>query len=436
MRESTERMRGLPLVGRALTCFLCLALGEIARGGDGVASLELAELLAIARADNPAIRAARARAGAMQQRPVQEGTLPDPMLGVRFHNETFDEITWGDSEFSYLELALEQEIPFPGKLGLREQIASREAGRERAMRDATELMVLSEVASRYHEIALIERTTAILRESDAALDLIVRQASARYGVGMAAQQDVLRASLERGALRERMTMLEQKRAVAGAALGALLGRPSDDSLPGRFDFVAPAPIEPLADLVERLRDRAPELRAAQEGVLRSDAALDLARRDYFPDFALMGAYMNKQGLAAEWELGVRVNVPLYFWRRQRAAVTEQRLAKRAAERTRDGERLDLEARLRELHAMAETSGRLVELYDGSLIPQASLTLESARASYEVGSVDLLTTLNAFTALLEYRIRDAEEKTSQKRARAEIAPLIGETPLGERIGGVP
>ena len=429
-------MRILLLVGRALSCCVCLALGGAARAADSVPSLELAELLAVARADNPAIRSAQARAGAMQQRPIQEGTLPDPMLGVRFHNETFDEITWGDSEFSFLELALEQEIPFPGKLGLREQIASREAEREGAMRDATELMVLSEVASRYHELALVDRTTEILRESDGALDRIVRQAAARYSVGTVAQQDVLRASLERGALRERITMLEQKRAAAGAALSALLGRASDDPLAGRFEFLETAPLEPLSELVKRLRERAPELRAAQEDVLRSDAALSLARRDYFPDFALMGAYMNKQGLAAEWELGIRVSVPLYFWRRQRAAVIEQRLEKRAAERAREGERLDLEARLRELHAMAETSGRLVDLYDGSLIPQAALTLESARASYEVGSVDLLSTLNAFTALLEYRIRDAEEKTSQKRARAEIAPLVGETPLGERIGGAP
>ncbi len=399
-------------------------------------TLDLAQLLAAARADNPAIRSAGAKTAAMQQRPIQEGTLPDPMLGVRFHNESFDSITWGDSEFSYLELALEQEVPFPGKLGLREQIATREADRERAMRDAVELMVLSEVASRYHELALIDRTTEILRESGGALDLIMRQAAARYSVGAAAQQDVLRASLELGGLRERVTMLEQRRAAADAALSALLGRSADDPLAGRFEFLAAASLEPLSELVQRLRERAPELRAAQEDVLRSDAALDLARRDYFPDFSLMGAYMNKQGLVAEWELGVRVTVPLYFWRRQRAAVTEQRLAKRAAERARDGERLDLEARLRELHAMAETSGRLVDLYDGSLIPQAALTLESARASYEVGSVDLLTTLNAFTALLEYRIRDAEEKTSQKRARAEIAPLIGETPLGERIGGAP
>jgi outer membrane protein TolC len=232
-------------------------------------------------------------------------------------------------------------------------------------------------------------------------------------------------------------MLEQKRAAASAALGALLGRASDEPLSGQFDFTAPAPLEPLSDLVQRLRERAPELRAAQEDVLRSDAAVDLARRDYFPDFALMGAYMNKNGLLAEWELGVRVTVPLYFWRRQRAAVTEQRLAKRAAERARDGERLDLEARLRELHAMAETSARprrrlrrLADLRQGLAHARIGARLARGRERRSPHDVERL------HGAARVPIRDAEEQTSQKRARAEIGPLIGETPLGERIGGPP
>jgi outer membrane protein TolC len=372
----------------------------------------------------------------MEQRPSQEGALPDPMVGLRYHNESFDRLTLGDSEFSYVELSLEQEVPFPGKLGLRQLIATREAERERAMRDATILMVLADTASRYHELALIERTTELLNESGAVLDLIVRQAAARYGVGEATQQDVLRASLERSALEERVTMLEQKRVAAESALNALLGRSAASPIKEQFVFTPPAPLEPLDQLELRLRDRAPDLRAAQEEVQRSDAALGLAERGYFPDFSLMGAYMNKDGLVPEWELGVRLTVPLYYWQRQRAAVTEQRQTKRAAEHARDGERLQLEARLRELHAMASTSGRLVDLYDHALIPEAMRTLESARASYEVGRVDLLTTLSAFTALLEYRIRAAEEQTNIKRARAEIGPLIGETPLGESLASAP
>jgi hypothetical protein len=73
---------------------------------------------------------------------------------------------------------------------------------------------------------------------------------------------------------------------------------------------------------------------------------------------------------------------------------------------------------------------------GELIPQAQSTLASARASYAVGRVDFLTTLSAFVSLLEYRLREVEERGNLWRALAEIAPLVGETPLGEPIGGPP
>lgn len=423
--RAVARLAGLV----SLSLGLCLESGA-AEPADGPVSL--VETLAAARANSPEIRAADERVAAMGERPIQEATLPDPMIGVRYHNESFDKITLGESEFSYVELSAEQEVPFPGKLGLRERMAMREFDRERAMRDATVLMVLAETAAGYHELAMLERTLELLRENERVLDLIVRQAAARYAVGEVAQQDVLRASLERSALEERVTMAEQKRASARARLNALLGRAPATEFAGPLELTAPAPLEPIDELEVRLRERAPELRAAEEDVERSSAALDLAHRDFFPDFALMGAYMNKDGLEPEWELGVRVTVPLYFWRRQRAAVVEQERSKRAAEHTRDRERLSLEARLRELHAMAASAGRLAVLYGDSLIPSATATLASARASYEVGRVDLLTVLNAFTALLEYRIREVEERATQKSARAEIGPLIGETPLGERL----
>ena len=68
--------------------------------------------------------------------------------------------------------------------------------------------------------------------------------------------------------------------------------------------------------------------------------------------------------------------------------------------------------------------------------QAALTLESARASYGVGRVDVLTTLTAFSALLEYRLRRTEESGNLWRALAEIGPVVGETPLGEPLGSGP
>jgi outer membrane protein TolC len=398
------------------------------------ARLTLDWALERARERNPDVQAAQARYLAMRERPSQAGALPDPELGLRYHNEDWG-TTFGDSEFSFFEVAAEQEVPFPGKLGLRERIALREAERERAMRDMTLLMVLSEVATTHADLAAVERSGEILRENQRVLELIVEQAAARYAVGEAVQPDVLRAAQERGVLEERLTMLARRRAALRAALAARLDL-GEAGLPPTGGLDGVPLVAPLEELEARLAENSPTLRAAQEELLRAGEELRLAHRDSFPDFALMGAYMNKGRLLPEWEVGARVSVPLYFWRKQRAAVAEAFHAERAAERTRRNTELALEARLADLHAMAMASQRLVALYADTLIPQGIATLESARASYAVGEVDFLTTLSAWSSLLEYRLRHAEESGNLRRAVAEIGPLVGETPLGEPLGTPP
>jgi outer membrane protein TolC len=420
----------------AATIGAALLVAHVANAQDPLPdSLTLRWALERALSDNPEVRAAEARRRAMAERPAQEGALPDPMLMARYHNEDWG-ITFGRSEFSFVEVGLEQELPFAGKRGLRRSIAEREAEREGAMRDMTALMVLAQVGMQHAELVALERTREALGESESVLETLIAQAAARYSVGEAEQQDVLRTRLERDMIRERLEMVSRERAAARAALAALLGLARAEDLPPAADFEAVRAPPPLAELRARAAERSPALRAAEEELRRSGEAVRLARREYFPDFALTAAYMDKRELLPEWELGVRVSIPLYASSKQSRALAEASFAERAAEQERRRAELDTEARLAELHAAAESSRRLLALYRDSLIPSASLTFDSARASYATGRVDLMTALSPFVALLDYRIREAEETARLLGALAEIGPLVGETPLGEPLGGLP
>jgi hypothetical protein len=80
---------------------------------------------------SPEIRTADARY-ARATRPGRHSA--DPMVGLGYHNERSDRITFGSSDFSFVKLTAEQPIPFPGKP--KSAIAELEANRERAMQDA------------------------------------------------------------------------------------------------------------------------------------------------------------------------------------------------------------------------------------------------------------------------------------------------------------
>jgi outer membrane protein TolC len=381
-----------------------------------------------ALADNPEVAAAEARWRAMRERPPQAAALPDPSLTVRYHNEGW-EPTLGESEFSFLEVGVEQELPFIGKRTFRRRIAEREVERELAMRDMTALTILARVGVRFAELVALERTNDALVESAATLDDLIAQAAARYTAGTAEQQDVLRLGLEREAIRERVINVTTSIVRARADLAALIGLEPSDDLPPTFDSGALPELRTIEDLRARSKDQSPALRAAREEVLRAEQSVHLAKREYFPDVALMAAYTDKDRLLSEWEVGLRVTLPLYFASKQRRAVSEAVFSERAAERGERLAELELEAQITALQAASESASRLLALYRRSLIPSAVLTFESARASYATGRVDLLTTLTAFVAVLEYRIREAEETANLMAAVAEVGPLVGETPLG-------
>ncbi len=65
----------------------------------------------------------------------------------------------------------------------------------------------------------------------------------------------------------------------------------------------------------------------------------------------------------------------------------------------------------------------MDLYSGSVLPQAKLTLESALASYQVGKAEFLTVLTDFMSVLTYEIGLEEQRTQYHVALAGLEPLV-------------
>jgi cobalt-zinc-cadmium efflux system outer membrane protein len=383
--------------------------------------------------NNPEIRAAEQRWRAAQARPSQEGSLPDPMINTGYHNESFGRLTQGSSDFAWLRIGAEQEVPFPGKLALKEGVAARAADREGAMYQATVLNVLTRLRLAYDDFFLAEKSREIVARNKALLEKLEQAAQAKYKVGEGLQQDVLRAQVEVSILLGRLTSIEQARQSAAAALNALLNRPPFGPLG------VPAPLEKrpftytLDELETTARERSPSLKAAEFEVARADSNLTLARRQYYPDFVLRADYFNKAALVPEWEVGAGIRVPLYFWRKQAFGVQEAAAGAGEARASRQGANQDVLARIKGFYAQAATADRLVDLYGTTVLRQAELSLDSASAGYQVGKVDFLTLLNSFTVLNEYELRYNEELANFDKALAQLEEAAGLLPEAARRG---
>lgn len=386
--------------------------------------LTIKDLIDEAKRVNPEIQAARRRVEAAWARVPQARSLPDPMVSIGYMNEGFSRLTLGSSEMARLDLSFSQEVPFPPKLSLKGRIAAKEAEREEEVLRATELDVISRLKVAYYDLFFVERSIGIVMKNKDLLEKFAKTAEARYAVGKAVQQDVLRAQTEITILLQRLAQLERERGSLRAAINSLLNRPREAPL-GR-------PVEPLRrklpfsfeQLVELGLEKSPELKAAERSLDRNGLALDLAKKQYYPDFTISTGYANRGRFEGTWQVMAGVTVPLYFKRKQDYGVREAIADVSSAQEDLQTVKQSLFFRVKDLFLTAETSERLLELIGTGTLPQATLTLESSIASYAVGKVDFLTLLTNLLNVLNQELQYYQELTNFEKALARLEPMVG------------
>jgi cobalt-zinc-cadmium efflux system outer membrane protein len=360
--------------------------------------------------NNREILAAQKRYEAARQRPGIESSLPDPTLSAGYTSNGYP---WpgaglGTAVTSNIGVMVSQDVPFPGKLKLRGEIASREAGAEFQQYLAVRLNVIARLKSAYHELHHAYVSLDVIQRNQALLREFIRVAEARYSVGRAAQQDVFRADTQYSILETQALRAQEEKEAKEAEILSLLNRPPGGPIE-RPEDITPGPLTtPLEELYAQARTEAPALRREQKLVERNELAANLARKGYDPDYTISGGYFNQGGMPAMYQFRVDFKLPAYFWRKQRAQVTEQVNALREARHNYEASSQLLNARIKEDYVTAQTASRLMDLYTKSVIPEAKLALESSTVSYETGSLDALSVLTNLMTIVEYELNYHEE----------------------------
>jgi outer membrane protein, heavy metal efflux system len=388
----------------------------------------LAVLVAEALATHPEIAAAQKRYDAARQRPPQERSLPDPMVsaGYSANGRPWPGAGLGTEPTSNIGFMVTQEVPYPGKRDLRASIAAREADAEFQEIEAARLSVTARVKQAYYRLAYVDAVADVLTRNRALLDTLLKVSEGRYAVGHAAQQDVIKAQTQLSILELQLERVARERATREGELNALLNRRPTAPIGKPEELELTAFDHSVEVLIAAATAHAPMLRRDVLMVERSQLAVEAARKEYKPDFALTGGYFYMGAMPPMYEFRIDVQIPLQRARRA-AAVTEHLSRVEAASRTLDSTRLGLHGRVQEDFGMASTSVRLARLYRDTVLPQARLALESSITSYQTGAVDFLSVLTNFGTVLEYEMTYFDELASYHTAVSRLEEMTG-TPI--------
>src|SRR5262245_26604374 len=119
----------------------------VAAPGDAEPRLELPHLVREVMENNPEIRAAQQRWMAAKAVIPQVRTLPDPMVNLGHMY---------DGELRAWTYGVSQELPFPGKLRLRGEVATREAERMEQEYLAVPLRIIARLKEAFYDLAFVQ----------------------------------------------------------------------------------------------------------------------------------------------------------------------------------------------------------------------------------------------------------------------------------------
>jgi outer membrane protein TolC len=413
-----------------------LALAALTHGapaaGAGPANLgaTLDGVLAHARERHPELRAMRHEADAAAARVRSAGTLPDPMLQVELRDVT-NEMSGGNfnllpARVGSTRYQIRQTFPAWGSRDAR-RAAAEATGDEAARRaDATWAELAMKIKTAY---ARYRQAFESLVQSRAVLDLMNRLeavAQARYAGGLAAQQDVIRAQVERTTMASDIAMQESDLRAARVRLNGLLVRPPDAPLAEPAgDEAAPAFERPEpATLRERVLARNPQLAAEDARIRAAERGKDAVFANRYPEFTFGVAPVQTRNRIGEWELMFEINIPLQQGSR-RADEREALSMVAAAQARREALLTETLAALGESLAALDAASRVEALTRTSLLPQSELTLQAALAGYETGKVDFSTVLEAQRQIRQARLTLIRTRTEARMRLAEIERMLGD-----------
>jgi outer membrane protein, heavy metal efflux system len=365
--------------------------------------------------NHPSLLAARARTNAAAANVKSVRTWEDPMATVGvMAAERMMRRDDGDVAFG-----VEQSLPLFGKPGAMRKMAAAELAVEIADEDLKFQTLRSDLAKALFRAALADELLAIAEQELEWIAVTTKVVEESYRSGTGRLMDVLTLQNEQSKRREQLQTDRDTRAQTLLVVNRFLNRDLQTSwptlqLPSLADEIRFSP-----SILGYALAQAPELRKMREEIRMSAAAVNVARRERWPEVSVgieNRVYARDNDLRST-EFMVGFSIPLGNSSKYRAAIRREEEKRRAVE----FEAQNMEQAVREeIHGLIvkiSAARREALLYRDQIIPRSEQALASAKAMFESGGM--------LRDVLDARRMSLEGKTMYARAVAEQYEMISE-----------
>ena len=413
------------------------AKADTPAGRELATEAKLSTILRVIGERSPDLREATLRMRAAEARTGASARLPDPELkgelwGVPLgHPGSFDQA-------NTIMLGLRQSFPAWGSLDARQRAAREDAAIAGDTAEARRQEIAVQARRAFAAYARADREYHIHLEHVGLTSRLAEITRSLYRIGHGSQQDLLRAQAELSRLHVDVAGIEQQKRSAQALLNALMDRDPDAPLgpapaPSALDALASA--EDIAAADHDLDRRRPELRAAARAVKRSEAVLDVAKREASLPSLMVGAdywYMPAQPTRHAYGAMVSMSLP-WLNPRHRDEVKAAERASGAEISALRAQRATARFQLQDADGRVRAARETLALIHDQVLADARRSFESAQALFQSGHGDVAPVLDAARTYLQVRIDEVRAMAELESSQADYARAAG-LPVAGMTGG--
>ena len=386
-----------------------------------------ADYLAYAALNNPGLKASFYRWKEALEKITQSRSLPDPRFNYTYFIKKV-ETKVGPQE---QKIGLMQTFPWLSKLKFREKIAVENANAMQQKYEEAKLKLFFRVKKYYYEYYYLERAIDIMRENIDLVKYLEKIVRTKYRTGKEVYANVVKAELEIDILIDRLKSLEDLRKPVAAKLNEALNRPADTPI-ARLETVTEKQIEFSEDeLIDSLMENNPELKSLDYEIAKEKGKIDLAEKNYFPDFTIGAEYIDTDEASNNMPdsgkdpvmVMFSINIPIWY-DKYRAREKEAYAKWRAANNAIIDASNSLIADVKMAFYQFCDAGRRIRLYSNTLIPKGNESLEVTQKGFEAGKIDFTDLIDAERAILEFHLSYERALADHAQSLARLEMLTG------------
>jgi outer membrane protein TolC len=403
-------------------------------------TLKLNSATEIALQKNPGLAQIQKRYEALKEVPSQVQSLPDPIVSIGAINFPTDTFNRAQEPMTNVQVGVTQAFPFPGKLDLRAEVAEFIATAASYSVEEARLTLSNHISNTWWQLYYLDRALETIANNKMLLRQFIQIAEQKYKTGKGLQQDVLLAQLELSKLTDQEIQVTALRRNQNINLNLLMGRdPSVDIRLGKSTKKRLSSKMNEKHLYNLAQEYRPTLKREESNVLAAGSRLDLAKKDYYPDFQVSVTYGDRNGYNAGnfdnprsdlFSLKVGIKVPLYYKTKQSKAVQQKFIEQQGSYYALEDEKLNVMAEISKYYTNYQQANKQISLYKTGILPQARQTVESMRSGYQVNKVDFLNLVRSQITLFNYELLYWKSYAESMQALSSIQAKVGKVNIYE------